>query len=92
MVRKVRGLIGTQGIISRPMSAELQSQLIALGKVIRMLRHSRGISQEELADIASIDRSYIGQVERGTRNLSFSNLSKIATALGVTVSDLTKGI
>ena len=68
------------------------SILLKLGKRIRAARQDLAWSQEDLADKAEIDRSYIGGVERGERNLSFTTLSKIAEALGSDVSRLTRGI
>lgn len=66
--------------------------LKALGDNIRRLRQSLELSQEEFAHRANIDRSYVGQIERGERNISFSNLCKIAEALGVSVSNLVEGV
>lgn len=63
-----------------------------LGQKIRLLRQSKDLSQEAFAHIADIDRSYIGQIERGERNIAFSNILKIARALGVKVSNLVEGI
>lgn len=63
-------------------------ELIALGKQIRDLRKSRGFSQESFADHVGLDRSYIGSVERGERNISTLNLIRIARSLNVTVGDL----
>lgn len=60
----------------------------ALGKRIKTLRNELGFSQEELADRAGIDRTYITSVECGKRNISIVNIEKIATALGVTLSKL----
>lgn len=60
----------------------------ALGKRIKTLRNELGFSQEELADRAGIDRTYITSVECGKRNISIVNIDKIATALGVTLSKL----
>ena len=60
----------------------------ALGKRIKLLRNEIGISQEELADRAEIDRTYITSVECGKRNISIVNIEKIAKALGVTLSKL----
>lgn len=60
----------------------------ALGKRIKHLRNGIGISQEELADRAEIDRTYITSVECGKRNISVVNIEKIAKALGVTLSKL----
>ena len=59
-----------------------------LGKRIKPLRNELGFSQEELADRAGIDRTYITSVECGKRNISIVNIEKIATALGVTLSKL----
>jgi transcriptional regulator with XRE-family HTH domain len=61
---------------------------VAFGHAVRKLRHSKGISQEKLADLAEIHRTYIGDVERGVRNISLLNMSKIAAALEVSLSRL----
>jgi transcriptional regulator with XRE-family HTH domain len=62
--------------------------LQTLGFTIRSLRRERGLSQEALADLAQIDRSYMSSVERGLRNISVLNIARIATALDVPVRDL----
>ncbi|HBO44934.1 MAG TPA: XRE family transcriptional regulator [Planctomycetaceae bacterium] len=61
------------------------------GGRVRQLRLERGWSQEELADFAHLDRSYIGGVERGERNVSITNICKIAQALGVSPTILFDG-
>ena len=61
---------------------------IAFGKAVRRLRQRRGISQESLAELAGIHRTYIGDVERGTRNLALVNMTRIAEALGLRLSGL----
>lgn len=66
--------------------------LKALGQRIREKRQSLNWTQEILAEKAEIDRSYIGGVERGERNLSFTVLCQICTALKCDVAELTKGI
>lgn len=62
--------------------------LVSLGAAIRAARQTHGLSQEALAEIAGIDRSYMGGIERGEHNLAIMNLLKIADALGVKVSTL----
>lgn len=66
--------------------------LIALGNQIRELRKSRGLSQEQLAFRAQVDRSYVGGIERGERNVSFLTLVKIANCLECEISEFTKSI
>lgn len=61
-----------------------------LGNRIREKRKALGWTQEELAAKAEIDRSYIGGVERGERNLTFTMLCEICSALGCDVAALTK--
>lgn len=66
--------------------------LIRLGTNIRSIREQRGLSQEQLALTASLDRTYIGGVERGERNISITNLCKLAYSLDVTPSQLLEGV
>ena len=68
------------------------SYLQKLGQNIREVRKSMALSQEQLALQARIDRSYIGGIERGERNVSFLTLVKIAEQLNCDVSRLTKDI
>jgi transcriptional regulator with XRE-family HTH domain len=58
------------------------------GLAVRQRRHELGISQEELASRAQLHRTYVGDIERGARNLSLENIAKIARALGLRVSVL----
>lgn len=67
-------------------------QLTDLGSKIRPIRLSKNLSQESFAHKAGLDRTYIGHVERGERNMSFTNLVKITNALGYSLSDLLEGI
>lgn len=64
--------------------------LASLGEAIRHVRKKQGISQEKLALLAEIDRSYVGRVERGDNNVAMLTLLKLATALGTTVAQLMK--
>lgn len=62
--------------------------LTALGAAIRDRRTRLGISQEDLALRANLDRSYLGGIERGEHNLSLVNLYRIAQALELSISRL----
>jgi transcriptional regulator with XRE-family HTH domain len=66
--------------------------LKTLGQRIREARKLNHWTQEHLADRAGIDRSYIGGVERGERNITFSVLCQICSALGSDVAGLTQNI
>ena len=68
--------------------SEKNAALVALGNQIRKVREGRGISQEDFAAKAGIDRSYYGSVERGERNVAALNLMRIAVALEVEVGEL----
>lgn len=59
----------------------------AVGKRVKELRNKIGISQEELADIVQLDRTYITSVERGKRNISIVNVEKLAIALQVSLAE-----
>jgi len=62
--------------------------LIALGDALRRRRLERGISQEELAFQAQVDRSYVGRVERGDNNVAILTLLKLAHSLELTMKEL----
>lgn len=67
-------------------TAKLQI-LVAFGHLVRKHRKAKGHSQEAFADICGIDRSYMGGVERGERNLALLNIERIVAALGVKPSE-----
>lgn len=60
----------------------------SFGLKVRSLRQSKGLSQEALAAEAGLDRTYMGGVERGERNVSIVNIEKIAFALSVSIKEL----
>jgi transcriptional regulator with XRE-family HTH domain len=64
----------------------------ALGRRIRELRKQNGLSQEGLADEAAMHRTYMWGIERGRRNPSLRHLTRIADALGVSLSALFEGL
>ena len=60
---------------------------LLVGKRVKELRNNMGISQEELADMVCLDRTYITSVERGKRNISIVNVEKLAKALQVSLAE-----
>lgn len=62
------------------------------GKRLRERRTAQGLSQEEFAHAAGLDRTYISGIERGLRNVSLRNIELIARTLGTSISDLTEGL
>ena len=61
---------------------------VAYGKAVRAIRQDKKISQEELADLCGLHRTYISDIELGKRNVSLENIDKIAQALQVKKSEL----
>ena len=66
--------------------------LLLLGKRIHDLRAARKWSQEEFAHVSGFHRTYVGQIERGEKNMSFDNLAKVAGSLGVSLAALLDGL
>ncbi len=62
------------------------------GQRVRDFRSRLAISQEELADRAGLDRTYVSSVERGHRNVSLENIVRLAMALGVDAGELMTGL
>lgn len=61
---------------------------IRFGEKVRELRTLKKLSQEKLAELADVHRTYIGMVERAEKNITLVNIEKIAKALGVSVSKM----
>ena len=66
--------------------------LVQFGQRVKHYRSLRGISQEDLADLADLHRNYVSQIECGRRNLSLLNILKLARALKVPASKLIENI
>ncbi len=66
------------------------SILIIFGENVREIRRSKGLSQEQLSFKADLHRTYIGMIERAEKNITLSNMEKIATALEVNIIELLK--
>ena len=78
-----------KGAAKKPESA---AQLQQLGERVRQLREQRGWSQESFAHEGGLGRSFAGAIERGEKDVRLSTLTKLARALGVSLSQLLKGI
>lgn len=63
------------------MTAEGKSELRRFGETVRLGRKKLKVSQEDFAELCDLHRTYIGQVERGEKNISFINIFRIAGAL-----------
>lgn len=61
-----------------------------MGRNIRRLREAKGLSQEQFADEAGIHRTYVSDLERGSRNPTIRVVERVASALGVTASEILK--
>jgi len=62
--------------------------LVSLGKNVRLRRISRQLSQEQLAEMSGLHRTYIGMVERAEKNITILNVKRLSLALECTVADL----
>jgi len=70
------------------MAVDAPELLVAFGDAVRRLRLERGISQERLAELAGINRTYMGDVERGERNIALINIDRIARGLDLDLAAL----
>jgi transcriptional regulator with XRE-family HTH domain len=66
--------------------------LKAFGFSVKKQREAKGLTQETLAEKADLDRTYLSDVERGTRNLGVKNVVRLAKALGITPAQLMEGV
>lgn len=67
---------------------EKEPILLLFGKQVQELRKARNLSQEQLAELAGVHRTYIGMIERAEKNITLCNIEKIAKALEVNIKDL----
>ncbi|MCP9479740.1 helix-turn-helix domain-containing protein [Marisediminitalea aggregata] len=67
-------------------------RLVAFGERVRQIRKEKGLSQEALADLAGIDRSYMGHIERGDQNITLTKIFQIAKALEIPICQLFDGV
>jgi DNA-binding XRE family transcriptional regulator len=88
----VRGAIGVNfrplGMPRPSPSHAKDPVLVAFGMAVRATRAKLGVSQEELAHLAGVDRSYMSSIERGEQNTGLMSIARIAAAMGVSVAEL----
>jgi transcriptional regulator with XRE-family HTH domain len=65
---------------------------VRFGKALRQRRNKIGVSQEAFADMCELDRTYIGGIERGERNVALVNIEKLAKTLRISISELFRGV
>ena len=83
-MKKLKGAVG----VNRLSKIDHELLVLALCQAVRDRRETLQVSQSELARRSGLHRSYIGDVERGSRNVSVKNLSRLATALELSASEL----
>lgn len=89
MILIVRGLIGIFHVIISCMNkSDVERSLKKFGERLREVRKTKNLSQEQLADLCELDRTYVGGIERGERNVSLINILKLASSLEVETSTL----
>ena len=91
MILIVRGMVL---IVNIPMvrMGKRADILVRFGLRVRELRQAQGYSQESFAAACGLDRTYIGGIERGERNVALRNIETIAETLGITLSELMEGL
>ena len=93
MMLIVRGLTDINSPTVPAMKSKRDADiLIRFGQRVRELRKEAGLSQEAFADRCGLDRTYLGGIERGERNLALRNIALIAETLGITISELMDGL
>jgi transcriptional regulator with XRE-family HTH domain len=65
---------------------------LRFGKAVRQRRHKMRLFQEAFADLCGLDRTYMGGIERGERNVALVNIEKIAKAFRISLSELFRGV
>ena len=60
-------------------------RMVVFGKRVREMRKAKGLSQEKLAEMAGIDRSYMGNIERGEKNITLKKIYEICDALQIDI-------
>ena len=75
-------------ISAKSVQNDTDSYLVLLGKAVRARRKELGMSQEALADASGVERSHMGKIERGERNVTVLNIIRVCEALGSKPSEI----
>jgi transcriptional regulator with XRE-family HTH domain len=68
---------------------KIESEVLKkFGKRVKEIRNQRNLSQEQLAYLANVHRTYVGMIERAEKNITLLSIEKIAKALDVEINDL----
>ncbi len=78
--------------VSNTLMVKRKDILERFGQRVRELRKEQGYSQENFAYACELDRTYVGGIERGERNVALRNIERIADTLGISVAELMAGI
>jgi transcriptional regulator with XRE-family HTH domain len=70
----------------------MENVRVRFGKAVRKRRHKLGVSQEAFADLCGLDRTYVGGIERGERNVALVNIERIAGAFRISLAELLRGV
>ncbi len=68
------------------------TRVVTFGRTVREIRKAKGLSQESFAHASGVDRSYMGHIERGQKNITLSKIYQIADGLGMTVVELFQAV
>lgn len=68
------------------------ARIITFGRTLREIRKAKGLSQEAFANISGVDRSYMGHIERGRKNVTLGMIYQIADGLGMTIVELLQAV
>lgn len=75
-------------LLSHSYKMDKEPILLQFGHKVQEIRKARNLSQEQLAELAGVHRTYIGMIERAEKNITLCNIEKIAKALNIEIKEL----
>ena len=85
-------VIGGEYYSHHTMHKKKSKILVKFGQRVRLERTKRRLSQEQLAELAGVHRTYIGMIERAEKNITLENISRLAIAMDLKIQSLFKHI